>query len=226
MMKALATAILALALASPAYSAACDWDNGATLDLVDGSGNASLSETTTGLGRVEACATANDTAIGTNTTNISTNTTHSTVNGANCSAGSYPLGVDADKAAEGCTDASTEIDAAVAAHVETFAVTFSIEVPSTTATSVCHYAKAAITLTEVSAYTSASTQDVNANIKANPTTSPGTDALTTDLTATTTGAESTTFTDSSVAAGEYICAKAEGTLGANLTVVTVTGTMP
>ena len=35
-------------------------------------------------------------------------------NGANCSAGSYALGVDASGAAESCTDATTEIDAVVA----------------------------------------------------------------------------------------------------------------
>lgn len=37
-------------------------------------------------------------------------------NGANCSAGSYALGVDASGAAEGCTDATTEIDSAIATH--------------------------------------------------------------------------------------------------------------
>lgn len=37
-------------------------------------------------------------------------------NGANCSAGSYPLGVDASGAIESCTDASTEIDSIVATH--------------------------------------------------------------------------------------------------------------
>lgn len=35
-------------------------------------------------------------------------------NGANCTAGSYPLGVDASGAVESCTDATTEIDAVVA----------------------------------------------------------------------------------------------------------------
>ena len=37
-------------------------------------------------------------------------------NGANCSAGSYPLGVDVAGAVESCTDASTEIDSIVATH--------------------------------------------------------------------------------------------------------------
>lgn len=37
-------------------------------------------------------------------------------NGANCSAGSYALGVDASGAAEGCTDATTEIDSAISTH--------------------------------------------------------------------------------------------------------------
>ena len=37
-------------------------------------------------------------------------------NGANCTAGSYPLGVDASGAVEGCTDATTEIDSAIATH--------------------------------------------------------------------------------------------------------------
>lgn len=39
-----------------------------------------------------------------------------TANGGNCSAGSYPLGVDASGAVESCTDATTEIDSAVATH--------------------------------------------------------------------------------------------------------------
>lgn len=38
-------------------------------------------------------------------------------NGSNCSAGSYPLGVDASGAVETCTDATTEIDAALDAFV-------------------------------------------------------------------------------------------------------------
>lgn len=37
-------------------------------------------------------------------------------NGSNCSAGSYPLGVDDVGAVESCTDASTEIDSIVATH--------------------------------------------------------------------------------------------------------------
>jgi len=37
-------------------------------------------------------------------------------NGANCSAGSYALGVDASGASEGCTDATTEIDSAISTH--------------------------------------------------------------------------------------------------------------
>lgn len=37
-------------------------------------------------------------------------------NGGNCSAGSYPLGVDASGAAESCTDATTEIDSAISTH--------------------------------------------------------------------------------------------------------------
>jgi len=36
--------------------------------------------------------------------------------GANCSAGSYPLGTDGDGAAQGCTDATTEIDSAITTH--------------------------------------------------------------------------------------------------------------
>lgn len=36
-------------------------------------------------------------------------------NGANCTAGSYPLGVDASGVAEACTDATTEIDSAISA---------------------------------------------------------------------------------------------------------------
>lgn len=37
-------------------------------------------------------------------------------NGANCSSGSYPLGVDASGASEGCTDATTEINSAISTH--------------------------------------------------------------------------------------------------------------
>lgn len=37
-------------------------------------------------------------------------------NGANCAAGSYPLGVDASGAVENCTDATTEINSAIATH--------------------------------------------------------------------------------------------------------------
>lgn len=77
MMKALLLTLLVFGISAPAYSAACDWNSGGE-DLVDGSGNASLSETTTGLGRVEACATANDTAIGTNTTDLGTAANHTT----------------------------------------------------------------------------------------------------------------------------------------------------
>jgi hypothetical protein len=42
-------------------------------------------------------------------------------NGANCSAGSYPLGVDASGAAEGCTDATTEINSAIATAASNYA---------------------------------------------------------------------------------------------------------
>ena len=38
-------------------------------------------------------------------------------NGGNCSAGSYPLGVDASGAVESCTDATTEIGSAIATHM-------------------------------------------------------------------------------------------------------------
>ena len=38
-------------------------------------------------------------------------------NGANCTAGSYPLGVNASGAVEDCTDATTEIDSAIAIHM-------------------------------------------------------------------------------------------------------------
>jgi hypothetical protein len=37
-------------------------------------------------------------------------------NGTNCSAGSYPLGVDASGAAESCTDATTEINSSITTH--------------------------------------------------------------------------------------------------------------
>jgi hypothetical protein len=59
------------------------------------------------------------------TGNASTATTAAalTANGANCSAGSYPLGVGADGAVESCTDATTEIDSAITTHA---AVTSSV----------------------------------------------------------------------------------------------------
>lgn len=40
-------------------------------------------------------------------------------NGTNCTAGSYALGVDASGAAEGCTDATTEISSAISTHAAT-----------------------------------------------------------------------------------------------------------
>lgn len=68
---------------------------------------------------------ANSVALGTDTTGgyaasvseggPATTATALAANGGNCSAGSYPLGVDASGAVESCTDATTEIDAAVAA---------------------------------------------------------------------------------------------------------------
>lgn len=72
-----------------------------------------------------AAIQANSVALGTDTTGnyagssseggAATTATALAANGGNCSAGSYPLGVDASGAAESCTDATTEIDAAVAA---------------------------------------------------------------------------------------------------------------
>lgn len=41
-------------------------------------------------------------------------------NGANCAAGSYPLGVDASGAVESCTDATTEIDSAITAAASNY----------------------------------------------------------------------------------------------------------
>lgn len=63
--------------------------------------------------------------------------------GANCSAGSYPLGVDAAGAVTGCTDATTEIDAAIDAEFQastldwltTGTITGGVDVIATTGTS-------------------------------------------------------------------------------------------
>jgi len=44
-------------------------------------------------------------------------------NGGNCGAGSYPLGVDAAGAVENCTDATTEINSAIATHLAVVADT-------------------------------------------------------------------------------------------------------
>lgn len=57
--------------------------------------------------------------IGSATGSISGNAGTATAlaaNGANCSAGSYPLGVDASGAVESCTDATTEINSAISTH--------------------------------------------------------------------------------------------------------------
>lgn len=51
-----------------------------------------------------------------NTTGNAATATALAANGGNCSAGSYPLGIDASGVAEGCTDATTEIDSAIATH--------------------------------------------------------------------------------------------------------------
>ena len=48
-------------------------------------------------------------------------------NGSNCSAGSYPLGVDADGAVESCTDATTEIGTVAAALVNAKSVATSTD---------------------------------------------------------------------------------------------------
>ena len=59
------------------------------------------------------------TFIGDITGDLTGNATTATAlaaNGGNCSAGSYPLGVDASGAIEDCTDASTEIDSIVSTH--------------------------------------------------------------------------------------------------------------
>lgn len=45
-----------------------------------------------------------------------TTSTALAANGGNCSAGSYPLGVDASGAVESCTDATTEIDSSILTH--------------------------------------------------------------------------------------------------------------
>lgn len=53
--------------------------------------------------------------IATSSVNVGTATALA-ANGTNCSAGSYPLGVDASGAVESCTDATTEIDSAISTH--------------------------------------------------------------------------------------------------------------
>ncbi|XOB41124.1 MAG: hypothetical protein ACKKMW_00005 [Candidatus Nealsonbacteria bacterium] len=59
--------------------------------------------------------TANGGITGTLTGNADTATALA-ANGANCSAGEYPLGVDASGAVENCTDATTEITSAISTH--------------------------------------------------------------------------------------------------------------
>lgn len=58
-------------------------------------------------------------SINATTTNIDTLTVYTAItfpDPANCAAGSYPLGIDANGAVESCTDATTEIDSAILTH--------------------------------------------------------------------------------------------------------------
>ncbi|MEA2036142.1 MAG: hypothetical protein U9O94_01435 [Nanoarchaeota archaeon] len=78
----------------------------------------------TGFGNITSSGTVAASALtGTLTGNVTGDLTGNAdtatalaANGGNCSAGSYPLGVNASGAVESCTDASTEIDSIVATH--------------------------------------------------------------------------------------------------------------
>lgn len=103
---------------------------------------------------------ADSVALGTDTTGnyagssseggAATTATALAANGSNCSAGSYPLGVDASGAVESCTDATTEIDSAIATHASN---------------SSAHHAPVTVTDSSEIDFT-LSTQNVTASVKA------------------------------------------------------------
>ena len=68
------------------------------------------------VGDITGDVTGNVSGSSGSTTGNAATATALAANGANCSAGSYPLGVDAAGAVESCTDATTEIDSAISTH--------------------------------------------------------------------------------------------------------------
>lgn len=89
----------------------------ATLGVIFVSGANRVNDIPNDLGTPAAIVLTNATGFPTLNQNTTGTAAALTANGGNCSAGSYPLGVDATGAVESCTDATTEIDSAIAAAI-------------------------------------------------------------------------------------------------------------
>ena len=107
-LKAFLTAYIWLLLAATAFA-------GALSGLTDFTAETTISsaEMNGNFASIETEVTDNDSRIDTLLTYFTSTDANTALalaaNGGNCSAGSYPLGIDASGAAEGCTDATTEI---------------------------------------------------------------------------------------------------------------------
>ncbi|MBU0959876.1 MAG: hypothetical protein KKB31_08055, partial [Nanoarchaeota archaeon] len=102
--------------------------NGLTLTTGLTAATTTLTSTLTG---VDGTFTGYLTATGfTGNASSSDEATALAANGANCSAGEYPLGIDASGAVESCTDATTEISTAVAAKDECSEITNCVDTGS------------------------------------------------------------------------------------------------